>query len=101
MRVDGVANLAVEVERGLRLRAVEVWDVRLVDADNAVTAVVRRVSREKLMDSREGPRDFGQVEDLIFLPLTSVSSAFSEPRYGVPNVTSVRVSCHPSRHSRK
>jgi hypothetical protein len=64
MRVDGVANLAVEVERGLRLRAVEVWDVRLVDADKvALTAVVRRVSREKLMDSREGPRDLGQVEE--------------------------------------
>jgi hypothetical protein len=68
MRVDGVPDLAMEVERGLRLRAVEVRDVRLVDTDKvAVTAVVRRVRREKLMDCREGPRDLGQVEELDLL----------------------------------
>jgi hypothetical protein len=65
MRVDGVADLMMEVGRGLRLRAVEVWDVRLVDADKvAVTPVVQRVRREELMDRHEGPRDLGQVEEL-------------------------------------
>jgi hypothetical protein len=36
MYVDGVADLAMEVERGRGLRAVEVRDVRLVDADKVV-----------------------------------------------------------------
>jgi hypothetical protein len=68
MRVDGVADLAMEVERGPGLRTVEVRDVRLVDADKvAVTAVVRRVRREELMDSREGPCDLGRVEELDLL----------------------------------
>ena len=33
-------------------------------------------------------------------PLTRKSTAFSEPRCGVPNVISARVSCQPPRHSR-
>ena len=33
-------------------------------------------------------------------PLTRKSTALSEPRCGVPNVISVRVSCQPPRHSR-
>jgi hypothetical protein len=34
-------------------------------------------------------------------PFARKPSAFSDPRYGVPNVTSNLVSRQPSRHSRK
>ena len=37
----------------------------------------------------------------FFIPLAMKSRAFSEPRYGVPNVMSSRVSFHPSSSSRK
>jgi hypothetical protein len=85
MRVDGVADLMMEVGRGLRLRAVEVWDVRLVDADKvAVTPVVQRVRREELMDRHEVPRDLGQVEELDLLAVDEGVERVREPRYGVP-----------------
>ena len=34
-------------------------------------------------------------------PLAMKSTAFNEPRYGVPNVISMRVCSQPPRHSRK
>jgi len=40
-------------------------------------------------------------KNLIFLPLTSVPTAYIEPLYGVASVISMRVSRQPSRHSMK
>ena len=65
MFVDRGGDLAVEVERRLDLRAIEVRDVGFVDGGGFRAPVdVARVRREQLVDRGERSCKLGQVEEL-------------------------------------
>ena len=91
------------IERGLRLGRIEVRDPRLRRRARAC----RRRRRSRGRSAAAGrwrstsARSRSGRRTSIFLPLTSVPSESSEPAYGVPIVTRVRVSRQPSRHSMK
>ena len=70
VRIDGRADLTVEVERGRRLRAVEMRDVCLVDVRRPSSAIeVAGIRRQQLVDRRERACELGQVEELDLLPV--------------------------------
>ena len=99
---------AVEVASARRSARARSTPGRSTSATRSVAGadVDARVDRQQLVHGRQRAQQrrlrSATFSGPSFLtnPLTRKSTAFSEPRCGVPNVISARVSCQPSRHSR-